>query len=596
MVGVDDETKKRFKKRFRRRRKDAVILGQQADQKIEHLLIRRFDRLISVRRFVLLWTCLLLILILSGIYQAKALSKYYQSLQPVAGGLYSEGLIGSFTNANPLYSSGAVDTAVSHLIFPGLFKYDTNNALVGDLAKDYKLDESQKRYTVHLRHDLQWQDGYPITANDVVFTYKTIQNIEAQSPLYSSWQSINVSKLDDYTVNFDLPNALSAFPYSLTNGIVPEHLLKQIPPEQLRSAPFNINPVGSGPFRWKFIEVTGSTPETRQQRINLVASKRYYNGKPKLDGINITSFNNDEQMIASFQKKQISAMSGLDNTPGSLSDDKSIQTYTNPLTTSVMAFFNNSRPPFDDVNVRKALILATNRNEFTNLFEQPVRLSDSPLLRGQLGYDKTLVEPGYDLAAANQVLDQAGWVVGGNGIRSKNGKPLSLNLDSQGTPNYTKAAKYLQQSWSKLGVKVTVNYFSGDELQSLVISNHDFDVLLYGISIGVDPDVYAYWDSSQASITSQGHLNLSEYKSTPADQAIESARTRADPAVRAVKYKAFLTQWTKDLPAMPLYQPNYLYISRGPVFNFERTSSNSRGDRFYNVDQWMIRQQRKTIQ
>lgn len=596
MAGIDEDTKRQFRRHFRRRRKNVLILGQQADQKIDQLLIRRFDRLISVRRFVALWTTLLVVLVLTGVYQAKGLSTYYQSLQPVAGGIYTEGLIGSFTNSNPIYSNGAADTAISHLVFSGLFKYDTQNNLVGDLAKDYKLDDSQKRYTIHLKHDLSWQDGYPITANDVVFTYKTIQNIEAQSPLYSSWQSITVTKLDDYTVNFDLPNALSDFPYSMTNGIVPEHLLKDIPAEQLRSDQFNIKPVGSGPFVWKFIEVTGNTPETRQQRISLAGSKSYYEGKPKLDGINIITFNNEDQMTSAFKGKQITAMSGLENTPSDLKKDKSVEVYTTPLTTSVTAFFNNSRPPFDDVNVRKALILATDRRQFTSLFDEPVQLSDSPLLRGQLGYDRALIEPAFDVNAAKQTLDQAGWVVGPDGTRSKAGKPLSFTLDSQDTPNYTKAAQFLQQSWSKVGVKVNVSYFSGDELQGLVISNHDFDALLYGVSIGVDPDVYAYWDSSQASITSQGHLNLSEYKSAPADQAIESARTRSDPAVRAVKYKAFLTQWTKDLPAMPVYQPNYLYISRGPVFNFQRKSSNARGDRFYNVNQWMIRQERKTNQ
>src|SRR6266404_2246694 len=291
MSGIDDDTKRRLARRLRKRRKNALILGQQADQKIENLLIRRFERLVSVRRFVSLWIALLLILILAGIYQARGLSDYYQSLQPVPGGLYSEGLIGSFTNANPMYATGAADTAVSRLVFSGLFKYDAKNRLVGDLARDYKLNESLNRYTVHLKTGIKWQDGSPVTASDIVFTYKTIQNIEAQSPLYSSWQGIIVSKLDDYTVNFDLPNALSAFPYSLTNGIVPQHLLKNIPVEQLRSAPFNTQPVGTGPFEWKFIEVSGNSPDNRQQRISLAANNHYSSGRPLLDGINLITFN-----------------------------------------------------------------------------------------------------------------------------------------------------------------------------------------------------------------------------------------------------------------------------------------------------------------
>lgn len=596
MARLDDETKRRFKRRLRKRQKNALILGQQADQKIERLLIRRFDRLLSVRRFVLLWVSLLVLLVLSGIFQARGLSSYYQSLQPVPGGLYTEGLIGTFTNANPMFANGAADSAVSRLVFSSLFKYNNKNQLVGDLAKDYQLSaEPQTRYTVHLKQNIIWQDGYPFTADDVVFTYRTIQNIEAQSPLYSSWQGISVTKLNDYTVNFDLPNALSAFPYSLTNGIVPAHLLRDIPAEQLRSASFNNAPVGTGPFSWKFIEVTGNTPENRQQRISLAANGHYYGGKPKLDGINLLTFSDDQQMISSFKAKQINAMSGLENVPENLGKDKGLQVYATPLTTEVDAFFNNSHALFSDATVRKAFIQAVDRKRMPQLFDEPVKVADSPLLRGQLGYDNGLTEPLYDVAAANQALDQAGWTRGADGFRSKGGQALSFTLSAQDSTNYTKTAQFLQKSWQNIGAKVQVAYYGRDELQAAVIANHDYDVLLYGVSVGVDPDVYAYWDSSQAAITSQGHLNLSEYKSTAADQAVEAGRTRSDAAVRAVKYKAFLTQWMKDLPALPLYQPNYIYISRGTVFNYERSAANSAADRFYNVQNWEVRQKRQTI-
>ena len=595
MVGIDDDTKKRLGRKLRRRRTDATVLSRQADQQIEKLLIRRFEHLSSVRRFVSLWILLFLVLTLAGVYQIRALSNYYQSLQPVPGGLYTEGLIGNFTDANPLYASGAADTAVSRLVFSGLFKYNTSNQLVGDLAKSYSLSDDQKRYTVHLKQGLSWHDGQPFTADDVVFTYKTIQNIEAQSPLYSSYQGIRVSKVNNYTVNFDLPDPLSDFPESLVNGIIPYHLLKDVPAPQLRSAPFNTTPVGTGPFEWKFIEVTGNSSDSREQRISLAAFNGYQAGPPKLDGFNIITFSGQDQMVAAFKQKQIGAMSGLVNEPDELLADKSVQVYSTPLTTEVMAFFNNSQPIFSDASVRRALVEGVDRRQINNLFEQPVQLADSPLLKGQLGYDPSLVEPAYNLGDANQLLDQAGWARGSDGTRSKNGQSLAFTLSAQDTPDYTKVAQFLQSQWDKLGVKVKIQYFDLEDLQTSVISNHDYDALLYGINIGVDPDVFAYWDSSQASITSQGHLNLSEYKSSVADQAIEAGRTRSDPAIRAVKYKAFLTQWTKDLPALVLYQPNYIYITRGAVFNYERKSANAGVDRYYNVNNWEVRQKRQTI-
>jgi peptide/nickel transport system substrate-binding protein len=241
------------------------------------------------------------------------------------------------------------------------------------------------------------------------------------------------------------------------------------------------------------------------------------------------------------------------------------------------------------------LIEATNRPALNGLFDEPVQLADSPLLKGQLGYDPVLVEPSYNIADANQLLDNDGWAAGPDGTRAKGGQPLAFTLSAQDSTNYTKTAQFLQKQWRKIGVKLQVQYYGQDDIQTSIIANHDYDSLLYAINIGADPDVYAYWDSSQASITSQGHLNLSEYKSAAADVAVQAGRTRADPAVRAVKYKTFLTQWTKDLPAMPLYQPNYLYISRGEVFNFQNKSYNAGADRFYNVNSWMVRQKRQSI-
>ena len=391
MAQTNDQPKKRLRGRFHRQRKSAVALGQQADQKIESLLIRRFDRLISVRRFVLLWTLLFLALIFAGVYQFRNLSAYYQTLQPVPGGLFTEGLIGNFTNANPLYATGAADTAVSRLVFSGLFKYNVNNRLEGDLAKNYTLSDTQTVYTVHLKPGLKWHDGKPFSADDVVFTYKTIQDISAQSPLFSSWQSINVVKKDALTVDFELPNALSAFPNSLINGIIPAHLLKDIPTEQLRSAQFNTAPVGTGPFEWKFIEVTGGKSDTRQQRVSLASFKDYQGGRPKLDGINLITFSDEQNMLNAFDAKQIGAMSGLESIPERLADDNSLQVYLTPLTTAVMAFFNNSTPVLKDPAVRKALILASDRGRLASLFEYPVQLVDSPLLKGQLGYSRKLV-------------------------------------------------------------------------------------------------------------------------------------------------------------------------------------------------------------
>lgn len=592
---VDDNTKKKLRSGMIKRRKDATVFTQQADKQIEHLLLRRFDRLVSVKRFIFLWVSLFVLIIFSSALQLRSLSLHYQSLQPISGGLYHEGLVGTFTNANPLFVAGTANTAVSRLVFSGLFKYDKNNNLVGDLATQYELNPAQTRYAVHLRQNVLWHDNKPFTADDVVFTYQAIQNPETQSTLFNSWKDIKVTKYDSDTVFFDLPNPLRAFPYALTNGIVPKHLLGSVPAPQLRSASFNSAPVGTGPFEWKFVDIIGSGTPQREQRISLSAFEDYWQGKPKLGGFNLITFTDERHLIAAFKKKQLNAMSGLESLPEDLREDDSVQSLYTPVTGSVMAFFNNSKPPLDNVNMRKALVAGVERKRVLDLFDEPVRLINGPLLAGQLGYDPSISQLAFNRDQANQLLDQAGWKRNESGNRAQGGKPLTVHLSAQETQEYAKVAQFLQRQWRQLGINTVVNFYNNDDMQGSIIANHDYEILLYGISIGVDPDVYAYWGSAQASVASQGRLNLSEYKSPVADQAIESARTRADDANRVVKYKTFLQAWVNDAPALALYQPNYLYVTRGTVYNYDRKAMNSAADRYYNAHNWMIRQQRQKI-
>lgn len=594
-LSISDETKQRAKRIVRRRRRNAQDLGHQADEQIERLLIRRFDRLVSVRRFVILWVSLFVLLLFFGVIQYRALSPYYQSLQPAPGGVFSEGLVGTFTNANPLYATGTANAAISRNIFSGLFKYNNNNQLVGDLARTILPDASEKNYVVSLRTGVYWHDGKTVTSNDVVFTYTTIQNPAAQSPLFSNWQGIEVTKIDEYTLNFKLPSPLSAFPHSLTTGILPEHLLKNTPAEQMRSASFNTNPIGTGPFKWGFVEVTGSSVDDRRQKVTLKPYDNYWLGRSQLDGLSISAFPDEAVLVSSFEDKQINAISGLEYVPEGLVGDSSVETYYTPLTSEVMTFFNNSRPMLNDVNVRKALISGIDTKEAAALAGTTAGQVKSPLLDFQLGFDPTITQLPYNPEYANQLLDQAGYVRDSSGQRIKNGQAMHFFLSSQDSKQYTAVAQYLQKKWAEIGVRVTPNYSTSTNLQTDVIATHDYDMLLYGISLGVDPDVYAYWDSSQANVSSQGHLNLSEYKSTVADQALESGRTRLDPQTRIVKYRSFLNAWAQDAPALALYQPTYLYITRGPVYGYERKAMVRPSDRFSNVYNWMIRQERKDL-
>lgn len=561
-----------------------------AEEQLERHFIRRLHRLGQVRRFIVGWVALMLLSIGISVMQLRALSPYYQQVVPAPGGVFTEGIVGSFTNANPLFATGAVDGSVSSLVFSSLFKYDENGQLVGDLAKSWSVDESGRNYTVALREGITWHDGQPFSADDVLFTYRIIQNPDAQSPLFSSWRDVKLQASEDKkAVTFTLPNTLASFPYSMTNGIVPKHALQDISPDQLRSDRFNtVAPIGTGPFRAEAIEVKGETPENRQEQIALVRNPDYFMGAPKLQRYVIKTYRTEDAMLRSFEEAELNAMSGLSSVSDTLKDKIALKTYNIPLTGSVMVFFKTSEGVLADKTVRQALVQAVNTTSIVNGLPYPSVRSDSPLLKDQIGYNQALTQLPYDSSNAGKLLDEAGWVKGEGGFRKKGDQPLSFTLKAPNTSEFTYVTQKLREAWEPLGVRVEIDQPDDSELQSL-IALHQYEALLYSMSIGQDPDVFAFWHSSQADVRSNNRLNLSEYQSEAADQALEGGRTRTDPQLRSVKYEPFLKAWRDDAPALALYQPRYLYVVRGRLYGFDTRAVNSAVDRYTNVHNWMIR-------
>jgi peptide/nickel transport system substrate-binding protein len=580
--------KLRFRRRLRASQKQVEGLGLQAEQGLERNFFRRLSNLGRVWRFIAAWAGLLVIILVYQAAQLEGLSTHYQSLRPVAGGSYSEGILGRFTNADPLFATGEVDSSVSKLIFASLFTYDTHNRLVGDLAERYDVDPNGTVYTVHLRPNLTWQDGQRLTADDVVFTYRTIQNPDVQSPLAGGWQNIKVAKKDAYTVVFTLPTPLTSFPSNLTNGIVPQHLLASYPPGDLRSVDFNtVHPVGAGPFAWSALQVKNPGHTGSEVLIALKAFQGYHAGPPKLNNFVVDVFGDQQSMIGAFRKQQLNGMVGLNSVPSGLNNDET-QRYSLILTAANMAFFNTASPVLSDAQVRRALVMGTDVPGIIKGLGYNTRAVNEPFLNGQLGYDKMLAQAHYQVNAAISTLNQAGWVPGNDGIRTKGGKPLKFTLYALDTPENKQVTNKLRQNWRALGADVQTHLEADDELRG-TLSAHSYDSVLYGISIGVDPDVYVYWHSSQTDPRST-RLNFSQYKSTGADAALEAGRTRLDPTLRTIKYHPFLQAWQQDAPAVGLYQPRFLYLTNEKVYGLEdQQVINTGTDRLNNVQDWMVR-------
>jgi peptide/nickel transport system substrate-binding protein len=586
----------RWRRRVRKSQRQAEDIGSAAEETIDKHLLKRFDRLLPVRRFVLSWIGLVLLLMALVFAQNLSLSGYYQLLKTVPGGIYNEGLQGSFTNANPIYATSEADSTVSRLIFAGLFKVDDQGHLAPDLASGYTVDGTEKQYTVHLKHGLKWQDGSPLTAEDVAFTFHTIQDPDAQSPLFNDWSGIDVSSPDDYTIVFKLPDVLASFPYNLTVGILPEHLLSNIPASDLRSADFNtVHPIGAGPFEWQAINVSGNGADNEQVEVGLKAFPGYNGGTPKLDAFTVQIFSNEQQLETAFKNKDLTAMAADDPPPLSFQNRPGVVGHNFILRAATMVFFKTSADGgvLSDSAVRQALVQSANVPEIINSLGYTTREVNEPILAGQLGYNPSYAQAKFDLSAAKTKLSSDGWTQSKDGSWTKGGQNLNFTLTAADTAENHKVTSELINQWKQLGANVTVQFLDPTDFLS-AISYHNYQAVLTSITVGTDPDVFVYWDSSQADVRSASRLNLSEYSSTNADLSLEAGRTRLNPAERVIKYGPFLQAWQQDNPALGLYQPRFLYLTNGPVGGLDMQTLTSATDRFYNVQNWEIRQAKVT--
>jgi len=234
-----------------------------------------------------------------------------------------------------------------------------------------------------------------------------------------------------------------------------------------------------------------------------------------------------------------------------------------------------------DANVRKALLLATDRAAIVKSAHGEAL--EGPLAAGQLGATDTQKQAAFNLAQADTLLTQAGWVKDNNGNRIKNGETLRLSIVGLASGSYASIVQALQKNWSALGVEIDSRLVRQEEFQTAVVGPHAYDVLVYELALGRDSDLFPYWHSSQAAAP---RLNLAEYKSVISDEALEAGRTRLNPVLREAKYRTFVDQWLKDTPAIALYRPHSYYVELAKTQAIVPGPIGELGDRFANVQYW----------
>ena len=541
---------------------------------------KRLDNVLEVRRHVALWLSGIAVLILTVGMQLVWTQSSYTIKAGANGGVYAEATLGDVNTLNPLYATTNSERSAQRLIFSSLMTYDTSGHLNTDAARAMTVSPEGTTYTVTLKDGIKWHDGTNMTAQDVAFTVGLIKNPDARSRLRQEWQDVTLTVVNDKTITFTLPSTYAAFPHALTFPILPKHLLADVPASTLQENAFSLAPVGSGPFELRLLQ-----PTTDHKIVNMTAFPEYFKGKPRLDRFEMHAYNSYSKLEAALQLGQVTAAIVSDTSWLKKSSDFSLKNVA--VNNGVYALLNTSQPQLRELPVRQALQRGLNIEALRKTVAPGQYGLDLPFVRGQLQDDASLKAALYDPAEAARLLDSAGWKLEGT-VRKKDGRALTLSLVTTDNPEYKKSVELMKKDWRTLGIDVATTVVDTsdprEDFTQNVLQPRAYDVLVYELEIGADPDVYAYWHSSQSGARG---LNLSMYTSGVADDALTSARARVELGLRDLKYKAFARQWLADIPAIGLFQSSIKYVARNQSTALE-TGQNlvSPYDRYANVIYW----------
>ncbi len=506
--------------------------------------------------------------------------------------IYTEGIVAKngVQNINPVFIDyNEADMEVSKLIFSGLMKYDpTKRAVVDDIAT-LSINEDKTEYTFVMRDGLKWDDGKPLTAEDVYFTFHDmIMSDSFQNEiLKTNFKGVIVEMVDSKTIKFKLEKPNIFFVNNLTVGILPKHILNDVNPYDLLQNEFNKMPIGNGPYM--VTEPVEAFPDGRMQ-ITLTRNPYYYGEPSEIEYIRFIVYPTMERLL-----EEMDAVNGVVKITGdSILDFQNNERfelipYQVPQYTAV--FMNmESKILKDNKNVRLALQKAIDKEKLIAESKDKIPV-DTPLM--ELNQEDWVYKANID--EAQGALKDAGYNYATDdkehaGIRyNKNGEALELNfiarLYEQGTYKYEETLKivsFLQDSWESIGFSIQVQFLPEEEFQKRIISRN-YDLLLVGQNLGYNLDTYSYWHSTQASPMG---LNLSNYKSFQVDSLIEDIRSVFNLEKREKELKDLAKQIAEDIPAIFLYRPIYYYATDGKISGISMDGVVFPSDRFVNISQW----------
>ena len=536
---------------------------------------------------------LLAVLFLSTLSILESVNKYFMVSVPTYGGSISEGIIGTPRFVNPVLANSPADQDLVSLIYSGLMRKNSDGTIIPDLAEEYEISKDGLNYTFILKDKIYFQNGSPVTVEDVIFTIDKVKDTTINSPHKIEWAGVSITKIDDKTIQFTLKQPYPFFLENTTLGIMPQSVWGDSP---IELNTINTFPIGSGPYMVKNVTKKSSGVI---DSLELSSFNKFALGKAYIETINLHFYPSEDDLINSLENGKVEQISSITPLNADILKERNYLIDSSVLPRVFGLFFNqNQNQIFTDKVVVRAIDQAIDKEKIVQevLFGYGVPI-DGPIPPNMVPYQKLTSETGglsrdEIIKNVQNNLAKDGWTIGTDGFlqkttidknKKKQTSTLSFSISTGNTPDLTKAAEIIQEELKDIGIKVDVKTFEVGNLNQGVIRPRSYDALLFGEIVNHETDLYAFWHSSQRN---DPGLNVALYTNAKVDKLLKDASVIMDETQRTKKYAQFENEIKKDMPAIFLYSPKFIYVVSDKIKGISIGQDTQPADRFSNVYEW----------
>lgn len=548
---------------------------------------------------------LMAILFVQLFFLLASLNKTFLHETVVRRGEINEGVVGVPVYRNPLYAHNAAEKDIAALMHAGLLKYNNIGELVPQLAETWSQD-SPNRYTFTIRKNISFHDGSLITTKDALYTIGMLQEEQKHTThLHAAWRDVSVEAVDDITLVFTIPEGNLHFPEQFTTPILPEHVWKKIPADKRRNYSGSGVHIGAGPYKHNQETLT---LDGRPTNISLEGFAGYVLGRPFIRKITLHFFVDVANLLQAYEIGAVDSVYGVagNEVIAFLKQREEEGVVHTANTNRVFGVFFNAEDGrlLQDSFLRSVLSQWVKREHIiSHVFSTYATPIQHPLPT-----DVNLKERDITLPELMQILEDINWgFESATGYREQDGVPLKISFVIPDIKEAHQIADMLIDGWQRLGVAVTTKVVPEEEIIT-TIQEREFDAILYGYEANTVKDLVALWKSGNrenlASITSFGSPTLNDRltdleQSTPPQQLLEELSRAPDDNWQNIVYDAIKVEMTKNVPAIFLYSPHFLYILPKHIKRVGLQEGQQRigritdsSGRFVNVHKWYMQREK----